>query len=133
MAKKRITSTPPPAPAAARAAVTPERFSRLHRLLTLLGSGSKSRDDLKRALGLDVRGFYRDLEMLRASGIEVNLVDGSYSLANTLDEAVSKLPFPDLHLTLGEVRQLIKGKSALHLRLNKRVNELQQGESVKAD
>src|SRR5262249_3917198 len=54
-----------------RAAVTEERFVRLRRLIGLLAEGPKSRIALARQLGIDVRGFYRDLELLRAVGVPV--------------------------------------------------------------
>lgn len=92
-------------------AVTAERAARLHRLLRLLGTGPKTRDQLTRRLRLDVRSFYRDLELLRAAGIAVWLTEGQYALEDELDEAVAHLPFPDPHLTLGEALQLAKGRS----------------------
>ena len=126
MAKKkssprRKSSLPAPV---SRPGVTPERFSRLYRMLHLLSSSTRSRDWLIRQLKLDVRGFYRDLEFLRAAGITVHLHDGAYSLEEQVDEAVARLPFPDPHLSLGEVRQLARGRSALHQRLGEQVNEL---------
>jgi hypothetical protein len=108
MAKKR--SAPPAAPEITRVAVTPERFVRLYRLLELLAAGPQTRAVLIRRLHLDVRGFYRDLELLRAADIHVTLADGRYSLAGDISQLMERLPFPDPHLTLGEARALARGR-----------------------
>src|SRR2546425_356767 len=50
MAKKRSSTSP-------SASVTFERAARLYRLLTLLGKGAQTREQLVRLLGLGVRGF----------------------------------------------------------------------------
>ncbi len=65
-------------------------------------------------LDLDVRGFYRDLELLRSSGIGITLEGSQYHLGGNLDDALARLPFPNPHLTLGEARQLARGKSRAH-------------------
>src|SRR5437879_1097978 len=79
---------------------------RLYRLLRLLGRRPQTRDELAGALGLGVRGFYRDLEALRTADIEVLLQGGRYILVGKLAEATARLPFPDPGLTLGEAVQL---------------------------
>ena len=67
MARKRTSA--PPAPTEERPGITVERFARVFRLLQFLRTGPKTRERLTRHLALDVRGFYRDLELLRAAGI----------------------------------------------------------------
>jgi hypothetical protein len=109
MAKKRGTSEPK--------AVTAERAARLYKLLQLLGKGPQTRDALTRRLRLDVRGFYRDLELLHEWGIAVHLVRHRYILEEDADEVADRLPFPDPRLTLGEVRQLAKGRTKAHRKL----------------
>jgi predicted DNA-binding transcriptional regulator YafY len=111
---------PEPAPKA----VTAERAARLYRLLRLLGTGPKTRDQLTRRLRLDVRSFYRDLELLRAAGIAVWLTEGQYTLEDDLDDAVARLPFPDPHLTLGEAQQLAKGRSRVHQKLKAQIAKI---------
>ncbi len=111
MARKRSTAAPP------AAAVTPERAARLHRLLRLLAAGPQKRETLTRRLKLDVRGFYRDLVVLREAGIAVSLEKGRYRLDEDADEAIARLPFPDPHLTLGEAIQLARGRSKAHRKL----------------
>ncbi len=115
MAKK--SSGPPETPRA----VTPERAARLYRLLHLLGSGPQTRAALARRLKLDVRGFYRDLELLRGAGIVVQFDGRHYSLQGAAAVAVARLPFPDPHLTLGEAQQLAKGRTKAHQKLKAQI------------
>jgi hypothetical protein len=103
-----------PSESAERAAVTSERFSRLHQLVRFLGGGPRTRDKLIGHLAVDVRGFYRDLELLRGAGIGITLQAGAYQLEGGLEDALALLPFPDLHLTLGEVRLLARGRTRAH-------------------
>ena len=91
-----------------------ERFRRLYRLLGLLSGGAETRSSLLRRLHLDVRGFYRDLELLRSAGMSVTLEMGRYTLEQDADDALALLPFPDPRLTLGAARTLAKGRSATH-------------------
>jgi hypothetical protein len=105
-------------------AVTAERFMRLFRLVRTLGQGPKSREQLTQALGLDVRGFYRDLELLRTVGITVQLEESKYVLVEAVETVVSKLPYPDPHLTLGEMKQIAKGRSRLHKALQEQIAQL---------
>jgi predicted DNA-binding transcriptional regulator YafY len=117
MTNSRRNRPKPVTPVADRPGVTPERFARLYRLLKLMAEKQLGRDALARKLALDVRGFYRDLGVLRSAGIDVTLTKGRYCLEGDFDEAVVRLPFPDPLLTLGEARLLAKGKSAAHKRL----------------
>ena len=119
------TPPPPPAPSPARGGtVTSERAARLHKLLKLLGTGTKTRATLIRKLKLDVRGFYRDLELLRAANIPVSLQARGYVLEEDVDVAVSRLPFPDPHLTLGEAQALAKGRSAAHKKMKQQIDQI---------
>jgi predicted DNA-binding transcriptional regulator YafY len=111
MAKKR---KPTAKPAASAASVTTERFIRLFRMVRLLAGGAQSRENLARRLRLDVRGFYRDLDLLRSAGVSVTLEQGRYKLNQDADGALALLPFPDPRLTLGAVRTLAKGRGAVH-------------------
>jgi predicted DNA-binding transcriptional regulator YafY len=111
MAKKRKA---PAKPAASAVSVTTERFVRLYRMVRLLAGGPQSREALARRLRLDVRGFYRDLDLLRSSGIAVALETGRYTLLQATDDALALLPFPDPRLTLGAARALAKGRTPVH-------------------
>jgi hypothetical protein len=115
--KRSAPSSPPRPPAAERPAVTPERFARLVRLVRLLAERPQTRQALARRLRLDVRGFYRDLELVRAAGVPVTLAEGRYGLGGALASALAGLPFPDPHLTCGEAVQLARGRTAAHRKL----------------
>jgi hypothetical protein len=106
-----------------RDAVTPDRFTRLTRLVELLGKGPQTRATLARRLRVDLRNFYRDLEALRSHGIEVTVMDGRYSLIGEAQEALDRLPFPDPLLSLGEMRQLARGNAEAHRRLRERLEQ----------
>ena len=111
--------------AAARASVTPERAGRLFRLLTLLRAGPQTRKALTRKLRLGVRGFYRDLEVLREVGIQVELENGRYLLREDPDLVIERLPFPDPMLTLGEARQLARGRSLAHKKIRQQLEKIE--------
>ena len=49
--------------------VTADRAARLYRLLQLLSRGPQPRATLIRRLRLNIRGFYRDLDLLRKAGV----------------------------------------------------------------
>lgn len=119
MARKRAARPKPSRPpsAAERPAVTAERFTRLFRLLHFLAAGPQTRSRITRQFKLDVRAFYRELELLRGAGIAVTLAAGRYALAEDVAEAASRLPFPDPHLTLGEATQLARGRGAAQRKL----------------
>ena len=102
-------------------AVSPERAARLYRLLQLLAKGPQSRATLLKRLRLDVRGFYRDLELLRLSGIVVSLHERRYALEGERSEAVSYLPFPDPRFSLGDAIQLAKGRTQAHQKLREQI------------
>jgi predicted DNA-binding transcriptional regulator YafY len=108
--------------------LTSLRAARLYRLLTLLGTGPQTRGSLLRRLKLDIRGFYRDLESLRALGIEVTSSDETkYVLVGELDDALAKLPFPDPGLNVRDALQLANGSTAAHRKLKQRLNSFVNG------
>ncbi len=125
--KPRPTRAPKRASPSAFKAVTAERAARLYRLLKLLGAGAQARTTLTRRLRLDIRGFYRDLELLRAARIDVPLKNQRYILTRGVKNAVARLPFPDPHLTLGEARELAKGRSPAHRKLKSQVKRIVKG------
>jgi predicted DNA-binding transcriptional regulator YafY len=114
---------------ASAVSLTSFRAARLYRLLTLLGPGPQTRSLLLRRLKLDVRGFYRDLEALRALGIEVGTTgdETKYSLTGALDDALAKLPFPDPGLNVRDALQLSNGSTAAHRKLKQRINSFLNG------
>jgi hypothetical protein len=119
MAKKKNAATPVHN-------ITVERAARLFQMVSLLGRGAQTRAGLIRVLRLNVRGFYRDLESLRVSGIAVSLVKGQYLLADKLSVAIERLPFPDPGLTLGEARQLSRGRSGVHRKFRAQIARIEK-------
>src|SRR5689334_21807427 len=112
MAKKRKSPATPPATPATT--VTADRFVRLYRMVKLLAGGPQTRESLTRRLRLDIRGFYRDLDLLRSSGVAIALAGGRYTLEQDAEDALALLPFPDPRLTLGAAKTLAKGRSPAH-------------------
>ena len=113
---------------ASAVSLTSLRAARLYRLLTLLRSGPQTRASLLRRLKLDVRGFYRDVESLRALGIEVTAGDDTkYTLVGEVDDALAKLPFPDPGLNVRDALQLANGSTSAHRKLKQRVNSFLNG------
>src|SRR5262249_25752433 len=104
--------------------VTAERAARLHRLLTLLATGPQKREMLRRQMRMDVRSFYRDLELLRSSGIAVLLHDRHYVMEMAPKAACNLLPFPDPHFTLGEAVELAKGRTPAHRKLRSLIDQI---------
>jgi hypothetical protein len=107
-----------------RPAVTADRFMRLYLLVQLLGKGPLNREVLARRLSVDVRGFYRDLDLLRKAGVSVALLDGRYALSENVAVALARLPFPDPHLSLGDARVLAKGRTKSHQQLKAQIGEI---------
>jgi hypothetical protein len=105
-------------------AVTADRAARLYKLLRLLAAGPQKRDTLTKRLRLDVRGFYRDLELLHRAGITIDLAKHRYTLEQDPDDAIARLPFPDPRLSLGEVQQLAKGRTRAHRKLQQLVGQI---------
>jgi len=97
--------------------VTAERAARLHRLVKMLAGEPQTRDVLRRRLRMDVRSFYRDLEVLRTCGIELPLRNRHYVLETDEKTALGRLPFPDPHLSLSEALQLAQGRTPAHRKL----------------
>jgi hypothetical protein len=118
MAKKKA-ATPP-------VHYTLERAGRLYHLVILLGTGAQTRARLTRTLRLNIRGFYRDLEVLRQCGISVLLDGNQYMLDEKPARALDRLPFPDPALTLGEARQLARGRSAAHRKLRAQIRDIER-------
>jgi hypothetical protein len=105
-------------PASAAVILTAPRAARLYRLLTVLGDGPQTRRVLLLRMKVDVRGFYRDLELLRDLRIDITLgPDNRYTLPISLDESLARLPFPDPGLSVRDVLQLCNGSTAAHRKL----------------
>ncbi len=125
--KPRQTRAPKKASTEAFQAVTAERAARLYRLIKHLGVGPQPRGRLIRRLHLDIRGFYRDLVLLRSAHIDVPLKNRRYALIGSVKAAISRLPFPDPHLTLGEAQEVAKGRTPAHRKLKSQINRIVKG------
>ena len=86
MASSRRSPAAEPPPA-----VTADRAARLCRLIRMTGTRGQPRETLLQRLNIDVRGFYRDLKLLRDVGIVIELVQGKYTLRGDAEEAVLKV------------------------------------------
>ncbi len=86
--------------------ITLGRAARLHRLVTALAGGGRSREDLLAELGIGLRTFYRELDLLRRQGIKVRLEQKRYVLHSTPEQAEGCLPFPDPQLSFAEMAEL---------------------------
>ncbi len=95
-------------------AVTAGRFIGLYRMVTLLAGGTQSRETLTRRLRLDVRGFNREFDLLRSSGVLIALARGRYTLEQDGDDALALLPFPDPRLILDAAQTIAKRRSPAH-------------------
>jgi predicted DNA-binding transcriptional regulator YafY len=113
MGRTRRQSGPP--------AVTAGRAGRLYKLLLQVRRTARPRDALRKKLKVDLRGFYRDLELLRELGIEITSEGDRYRLTGELDDALARLPFPDPGLSLRDALQLAQGRSDVHRKLRARI------------
>lgn len=102
-----------------RVKISGERAGRLYKLLRLLSANPIARPQLLRKLSVGMRTFYRDVDLLRECGINIETQEGSYSLDGTLEQALAHLPFPDPELTFGDMVTLMKGRSGSHQKLRK--------------
>jgi hypothetical protein len=93
------------------------RASRLYRLVGLLGESPKDRESLLRSLGVGLRTFYRELDLLNRCGIKVQRAERAYNLKSSTEEAQGRLPFPDPQLSFAEMVELARceGEAARRL------------------
>ena len=97
--------------------ITLGRAARLHRLVTILAGGPQTREELLAALGIGLRTFYRELELLKRCGVRVRLQKKAYQLQSTAEEAEGRLPFPDPQLSFAEMAELSRGPGEASRRL----------------
>ena len=106
------------------ASVSAARAARLYKLLTDLGSSPKPRGTLLRRVRAGLRTFYRDLDLLRSWGIEIEMEKRKYVLKTSLTRCLERLPFPDPELSFADALQLSKGRTASHRKLKQLVGKL---------
>jgi predicted DNA-binding transcriptional regulator YafY len=97
--------------------ISPARAARLYRLVTVLGKRPRPRDELLAELGIGLRTYYRELELLRRCGVKVRLDARQYTLQGTAGEAEGRLPFPDPQLSFAEMAELATGAGPAARRL----------------
>jgi predicted DNA-binding transcriptional regulator YafY len=97
--------------------ITLARAARLHRLVTFLAGGPRTREELLGTLAIGLRTFYRELELLRRCGVRVRLQKKAYVLQATAEEAEGRLPFPDPQLSFAEMAELSRGPGEAARRL----------------
>lgn len=105
--------------------VTLERAARLYRLVLFLGEAARTRKAILQKLKIDIRTFYRDLELLRDCAIAVGLEKRKYVLETPAAVARLALPFPDPSLTLGEAHELAKGRGKVHKKLREQLKAIE--------
>ena len=86
--------------------ITRRRASRLYGLVRFLEGGPRSRDEILKSLGVGLRTFYRELDLLRRCGLRVRHLERQYELAGDVDKPEGRLPFPDPQLSFAEVVEL---------------------------
>jgi hypothetical protein len=118
MSSTRAASVPPPS------SVSLDRAARLYRLVELLGDGPRTRAMILKKLKIDIRTFYRDLELLRECAIAITLDRRKYYLEDPIKETLGRLPFPDPCLTIGEAQQLAKGRTKIHKKMREVLKEI---------
>lgn len=82
------------------------RAARLHRLIMLLAREPRSRGEILVELGIGLRTFYRELELVKRCGIKVQQKNREYSLLTMAEQAKGRLPFPDPQLSFAELAEL---------------------------
>ena len=104
--------------------LTPVRAQRLCKMLMALGSGPQAKDKLVKKLKVEERGFFRDLRLIRELGIAVTASDNRYLLTISLDDALGKLPLPDLQLSLRDALELSSGYAPTQRRVRRKLEAL---------
>jgi len=102
--------------------LTAPRAARLYRMLSFMENTERTRAAILKHLKVDVRGFYRDLELLRTLGVVIDSNGERYKFTGKLDDALKTLPFPDPGLSLRDALQLANGRTDAHRKLKSRID-----------
>jgi hypothetical protein len=86
-------------------------------MVKLLAQGPNTRDAILGALGIGLRTFYRELELLQRCGVKVQQKNKLYSLISTAAQAEGRLPFPDPQLSFAEMEELARSPGEAGKRL----------------
>jgi hypothetical protein len=88
--------------------ITLGRAARLHHLVMFLAAAARSRESVLAELRIGLRTFYRELELLKRSGVKVQQKEKAYRLLSTAEQAEGRLPFPDPQLSFAEMAELAR-------------------------
>jgi hypothetical protein len=77
-------------------------------MVKLLAEGPRTRDAVLSAIGIGLRTFYRELELLHRCGVKVQQRNKLYILVSTAAQAEGRLPFPDPQLSFAEMAELAR-------------------------
>jgi predicted DNA-binding transcriptional regulator YafY len=97
--------------------ITLGRAARLHHLVMLLAQAPRTRDEVLVALRIGLRTFYRELDLLKRSGVKIQQKNKAYALLTTAEQAEGRLPFPDPQLSFAEMAELARGPGEAAKRL----------------
>ena len=75
-------------------------------MVGFLAEGPRTRDAILSRLGIGLRTFYRELDLLKRCGVKVRYRAKQYTLFATAVQAEGRLPFPDPQLSFAEMAQL---------------------------
>jgi hypothetical protein len=101
-------SLPPNARKRPSVHITLHRAARLLRLVRFLSDTPRNRETILAALGIGLRTFYRELELLNRCGVKIRNKDKLYTLQSTAEQAEGRLPFPDPQLSFSEIAELAR-------------------------
>ena len=104
--------------------ITTQRCSRIYKLLLLMAKNRSKRSAILKKLKIGSRTFYRDLDLLRECGLNIDLNDHGYRLKNSIDDSLQCLPFPDPHFTFHDAVVLSKGRSKSHQKLKQQIEQM---------
>jgi len=100
-------------------------------MVAVLAQGPQSREAMLFSLGIGLRTFYRELELLKKCGVKVRVERKLYALKTTAEEAEGRLPFPDPQLSFAEMAELSRHPGVAAKRLAELLAEVVGGEDVK--
>jgi hypothetical protein len=82
------------------------RASRLLRLVRYVAESARAREAILSTLGIGLRTFYREIELLNRCGVKIRNKGKLYVLQSTAEQAEGRLPFPDPQLSFAEMAEL---------------------------
>jgi hypothetical protein len=90
----------------------------------LLAEQPRTRDVVLAELGIGLRTFYRELELLNRCGVKVQHKARAYALQSTAEQAEGRLPFPDPQLSFAEMAELARHPGEASRRLAQMLDQV---------